>query len=337
MKKICLFILLYSVSFFGLHLTKPDPASILLNSFSKTQKQKAQRPFDDSTRTTWHFLPASMWERPGIPLKELNEQQKNNLFKLLQTYLSSTGYEKVLKIIDLESILLEQSGNAILRDPERYYTTFYGNPDSDTLWAWSFEGHHISLNFTISKGNISMTPRFLGANPAVVLKGKQKGLRTLANENDLGIQLINSMSEKQQQIAIFQERAFPDIVTRNTSKVDPLQPVGIKMDLLNHPQQSILVNLINEYLKTMPTELATKRMKAIADEELNNIYFGWAGATKLGQAHYYRVQGKTFLIEFDNTQNNANHIHTVWRDFNGDFGEDLIKKHYQNSNHHHHN
>lgn len=321
--------------FFGVQTQKPNATMAFLNSLNAGQKHKALLPFEDSTRTTWHFLPASMWERPGIPLKELTKEQKTLLYKLLSTFLSETGHNKILKIIDLENVLLELSGDTIMRDPERYYTVFYGNPEEENLWAWSFEGHHISLNFTITNDKTSMTPRFLGANPAIVKEGKQKGRRTLANEDDLGIKLINSMSEEQKQKAIFQKQAFQEIVTKNDTKVTPLKPVGIKMAELLGVQKSILLSLIDEYLKTMPTELATERMAGFEKEELDEIYFGWAGALRLGQPHYYRIQGKSFLIEFDNTQNNANHIHTVWRDFDGDFGEDLIKAHYQKSNHHH--
>jgi hypothetical protein len=335
MKKTCFLILISPLLFFGLQLQKPNATIDFLNTLNAVQKRKAQLPFEDSTRTTWHFLPASMWERPGIPLKELSTEQKTLLFKLLDAFLSETGHNKILKIIDLENVLLELSGNAVMRDPERYYTAFYGNPEEDSLWAWSFEGHHISLNFTIANGKTSMTPRFLGANPAIVKIGNQKGRRTLANEDDLGIKLINSMSEEQKQTAIFQKQPLQEIVTKNATKAKPLKPVGIKMAGLREEQKSILLSLIDEYLKTMPTELAIEKMAALKKEELNDITFGWAGAFRLGEPHYYRIQGKSFLIEFDNTQNDANHIHTVWRDFNGDFGEDLIKAHYQKSNHHH--
>ena len=336
MKKFCFLLLIASISFFSFQTSEPNLATSFLNSLSSEQKQKTLLPFKDVKRTKWHFFPASMWERPGIPLKELNSEQKNLLFKLLRSYLSETGHEKILKIIDLENVLLELTGNAIMRDSGRYYTIFYGNPDKDTLWAWSFEGHHISLNFTVSNNIISMTPRFLGASPAIVQEGKHKGLRTLSNEEDLGLSLINSMDTNQKHTTIFQDTTFGEIVTKTDTKVAPFKPVGIKLSALNNTQQSILLSLIDEYLKTMPIKLASERMAKLEQEEFNDIYFGWAGATKLGEPHYYRIQGKTFLIEFDNTQNNANHIHSVWRDFDGDFGEDLIKAHYQHSNHHHH-
>ncbi len=236
--------------------------------------------------------------------------------------------------MSLEDVLAELSGNRNYRDPEKYYLAFYGNPEKDSLWSWAFQGHHLSLNFTVLNGKMEVAPRFLGANPATVKSGKRKGERTLAAEEDLGLELINSMSEQQKGKATIQERAFYDIVTTNLPKVDPLKPAGIKMEELNQQQKSILLNLIREYLATMPDDLAARRMENLKKEEIGEITFGWAGATQSGEGHYYRIQGKTFLVEFDNTQNSANHIHSVWRDFNGDFGRDLIREHYQRSLHH---
>ena len=184
-----------------------------------------------------------------------------------------------------------------------------------SLWAWSFEGHHISLNFTVVNGEISMAPRFFGVSPATIPSGSRKGERTLALEEDLGLELIQEMTPDQQKKAIIREEVFPDIVTSNASKVDPLELVGIKMNELNKDLQNTLILLIDTYLSNMPEELSEKRMKALEKESFGEIRFSWAGATELGKGHYYRIQGKSFLIEFDNTQNNANHIHSVWRDF----------------------
>ncbi len=261
------------------------------------------------------------------------KQQKQILFQLLHTSLSETGYAKTLQIMSLENVLAEMSGETFSHDPEKYYVAFYGNPAKDSLWAWSFQGHHLSLNFTILYGKMEIAPRFMGANPATVKSGKRKGERTLAAEEDLGLELINSIHDKQK--AIFSEQSPYDIVTRNAPEVDPLEPVGIKLEELSAANQELLLKLIHEYLATMPDELAKKRAENLEKEEMDEIRFGWAGATHSGEPHYYRIQGKTFLIEFDNSQNNANHIHSVWRDFDGDFGRDFIREHYENSNHHH--
>lgn len=335
MKYILFLLSLFIISIPAYNIPDNDPAISFLNSLNEEQLEKAQKPFDELTRHTWHFLPAAMWPRPGIPIEELNQNQKENLFDLLQEFLSESGYEKTRSIMELENVLAEIENNADFRDPELYYTTFYGDPANDEKWAWSFEGHHISLNFTVVEGNVSMVPRFLGARPTLIPEGPRKGEKTaLHKEEDLGIELIQSMSDEQRHKAIFLETAFWEIVTNVATETGPLTFEGIMMNELNESQQKLLLDIINEYLSAMPEELADKRFENLKNEEFSEIEFAWAGATELGKPHYYRVQGKTFLIEFDNTQDDANHIHTVWRDFDGDFGKDMLREHYRNSDHH---
>jgi len=305
-----------------------DHANKFLNSLNQEQLSKTQFTFDNGSKYDWHYLPASMYPRDGIALNQLNGEQKKMLFELLHSSLSEIGYAKTQQIINLEDVLAEIEGDKVMRDPEKYYTAFYGNPAKDSLWSWSFQGHHISLNFTVLNGETSIAPRFFGANPAIVKEGSRKGERTLAKEDDLGLELINSCSQEQKQKAVFLHNAFNDIVTTNSADVGPLKTVGIKLNELNDSQQTILLHLIDEYLATMPDDLAAKRMEKLKKEETAEIRFGWAGATKTGEGHYYRIQVKTVLIEFDNTQNNANHIHSVLRHFDGDFGSDLIREDY---------
>lgn len=335
MKIILKLALLISASIFlSFNLFNEEPAVKFLNSLNQDQRSLAQLPFDDLSKSTWHFIPSSMWPRKGIELTELNNNQKRLVHILLQSSLSESGYKKTMKIMNLENVLLEITGDSIMRNPDKYSVAFYGNPEKDSLWSWSFEGHHLSLNFTILNGKTSIAPRFLGSSPATILSGPKKGERTLDKEEDLGFELINSLSADQKKIAIFQEKAFSGIVTVNSIEVGRLNPVGIKFEELNRDQQFIFFNLLDEYLSSTPTEQAERRMENIKNEEMGEIRFGWAGATVSGEGHYYRIQGKSFLIEFDNTQRNANHIHTVWRDFDGDFGRDLIRDHYEKSNHH---
>lgn len=330
MKKIIGFILI-GLTVFAFKSSSELPVKGFLDSLSEQQKEKAVLSFGDETREVWHFFPSELWKRPGLTLKELSPIQRELLFALLRTNLSETGFDKMNRIIDLENVLIEMKSNVHMRDDERYNITFYGNPLEDKKWAWSFEGHHISLNFTILDDEVSIAPRFFGASPAIIPSGKRKGERTLADEEDLGIELIQNMSVEQREKAMIQQEAFPDIVTSNASKVDPLAPVGVKFKELDKSLQKKLLLLIDTYLANMPKALAKKRMKQLKKEELDEIHFAWAGATELGKGHYYRVQGASFLIELDNTQNNANHLHSIWRDFDGDFGRDLIKEHYQKS------
>lgn len=310
-----------------------DPVSKLLASLDENQIAKAQYSFDSESRFRWHYLPATSFKRPGIALTDLDAKQKELVLELLKANLSKSGYDKTVSIMDLENVLAEIEGNTERRDPEKYHIAFYGDPH-DEEWAWSFQGHHVALHFTISGDDISFVPRFLGANPAMIKEGKRKGERTLRTEEDLGFELINDLSESQKVKAIISDHKFGDITTRNSPEAHPLDPFGIKTQELNENQSELLKAIIKEYLSIMPDDLATHRLDRLRKEDMNEIRFAWAGSFQLGAAHYYRIQGKTFLIEFDNSQNNANHIHSVWRDFNGDFGRDLIKEHYQNTEHH---
>ena len=310
-----------------------EPATAFLNSLNSAQKEKALVAFDDENRTRWHYFPSSMYNREGISIKELNEKQRELLHNLLHRYLSVSGYNKTNDVFEVEAILRDLT-HSNSRDPDLYYISIYKNKDDETLWGWSLEGHHLSLNFTADGKMTSYTPLFFGANPAIVKSGPQKGRRSLKNEEDLALKLINHLDREQREKAIFKNSALYDIESRNDSEITPLKTVGITASELNEEQQAILIDLIMEYISTMPEDLAQKRMVSIKSEDFKNIHFAWAGTTELREPHYYRIQGKTFLIEFDNTQDHANHIHSVWRDFNGDFGRDLIKEHYKKAHHH---
>lgn len=318
----------------AMQLLKPEPIKDLLNSFNPEQKEKAIFALDDPKKEDWHFFPSTMFEREGVPIKEMNPRQREFLHSVLKSFLSKSGYEKTLEIMELENVLKSFGEDSVMRDSEKYFISFYGNPMTDDLWSMSFEGHHISLNFTISGEEIVASPRFFGANPALIPKGPRKGDRTLEEEEDLGFDLINSMDLQQQEKAIFQEESFKDIVSLNLPEISPMKPVGIRYSELNPDQQKQLVRIIDQYLFNMPSKIAKARREKVLSEDLSDLYFGWVGAKSLGAAHYYRIQAKTFLIEFDNSQNNANHIHTVWRDFEGDFGRDLIREHYAQSHMH---
>ena len=334
MKKITLLALTIALSIGFISLNRNDPTISFLESLNDEQLSRLLRPFDDMSRKDWHYLPDKMWPRTGLKLGELNDNQKRAFSQMLQSFLSKPGYQKTQKIIELENILVELGGDPDFRDAGAYAIAIYGNPRTDSLWAWSFEGHHLSLNFTVSNGKLSVAPRFFGANPATIPEGNRKGDRTLHREEDLAFELINALSVQQKEEAIFQDVPFLDIVTTNATEVGPLRSVGIEANKLNAEQKYLLKQLIKEYLSSIPENIALERESKINDEEFNEIRFSWAGAVTIGQGHYYRIQGKSFLIEFDNTQNEANHIHTVWRDFDGDFGKDLIREHYLNSIHH---
>ncbi|UCD78709.1 MAG: DUF3500 domain-containing protein [Desulfobacterales bacterium] len=298
-----------------------------LNSLSSKQRQAACFAFENDERYDWHYVPR---KRSGLTLKDMTADQQALARAFLKTGLSQSGYWKSVTIMRLETVLHEIETFNMGRDPEKYFFSFFGIPSENGTWGWRVEGHHLSLNFTIVKGRLLATaPRFLGANPANITAGELSGLRTLAGEEDLARKLLNSLNPEQKKKAVFREQAYSDIVTGNEEMVSPLKQVGIAAASLDGGQMDFLIRLIDEYVSALTPEIARQRTEAVRNSDLHHIHFGWAGALEPGYPHYYRIQGTSFLIEYDNVQNSANHIHTVWRDFNGDFGRDLLKEHYR--------
>lgn len=337
MKKLILIISFLTILVCLISLKSTNETTKFLDTLDEEKLNQVLMPFDDLSRKNWHYLPAASWPRKGLKIGELNDTQKAAFSSMLKSFLSKSGYQKTQDIIALENVLAELGGDPAYRDIGAYFFSIYGNPKVDNLWAWSFEGHHLSLNFTIANGTISTTPRFFGANPGTIPKGKRKGERILDKEEDLAFKLLNTLTDTQKSEVIFENVAFPDVLTRNETEVKPLEPFGIEASKLDSGQKELLRDILRLYLNSIPKDLAIAREQKINEEEFEYIRFAWAGAQVKGIGHYYRIQGKSFLIEFDNTQTGANHIHTVWRDFDGDFGKDLIAEHYLNSKHHNKN
>ena len=304
-----------------------------LESLTPDQRAKAAFEFADAERLNWHFIPR---ERRGLPLKEMNETQRSLARALLEAGIGQRGYLKARTIMDLETVLREAGGDPNVRDPELYFFSIFGTPGADAPWAWRTEGHHLSLNFTVVNGTLVATsPAFFGANPAHVQSGSRAGTRALGAEEDLARELIRSLNPEQRAIAMLEGEAPRDIVTGNAAQVNLLEPAGLPVSRLNEAQRATFVRLLDEYLARMADDLAAIRRGRLETTDFGRVTFAWAGSVQPGEPHYYRVQGPTFLIEFDNTQNNANHVHSVWRDFEGDFGRDLLREHYRDAPHSH--
>jgi Protein of unknown function (DUF3500) len=307
-------------------------AAGFLSALTQAQHAEATFAFTDNQRQRWHFIPPEMYPRGGITLKALDESQRELARALLMTGLSQRGFMTYSDIVTLERILNALGQEQFARDPEEHYLAVFGNPEAGGTWSFRFEGHHISLHFTVVAGNITVsTPTFFGANPAVVQEGEHQGLRALGSQEDAGRALMSALSAPQQQQALISEAAPRDIVTSNTHPIDPLSPTGISAEVFNDAQLQLLLELISSYSSQMADEIAQLRWQKIAADGTESITFAWAGSLKAGMPHYYRVQSPSFLIEYDNTQNNANHIHAVWRDFADDFGRDLLREHYDDS------
>jgi len=295
------------------------------------QQAKAMFPFEGDERFNWHFIPRT---RKGITWNDLTPAQQALGHAFLASGLSSRGYQKAVTIMSLDQILKEmEKGRGPMRDPNNYAFSVFGTPGEKSTWGWRVEGHHLSLNFTIANGQAVAGPVFFGSNPAEVREGPRKGLRVLAEEDDLGHELIRSLTDDQRKKAIYDTKAPNEIITSNSRKANPGEPKGIPVSELTAPQKQLVMALLQDYAHRLRPELAEQDLSRIEKAGLEKVSFAWAGALEDGAAHYYRLHGPTFLVEFDNTQNNANHIHSVWRDSTNDFGEDLLKQHYDNSQH----
>lgn len=309
-----------------------DTANAFLTSLPAESKAKAKFNFTDEERQNWHFIPR---ERKGLPIKEMSQDQRLLAHALLNTGLSYRGYIKAVTIMSLEEVLYTIDGAAdeskrdaarLKRDPERYFFSIFGEPNMTGTWGWRVEGHHLSLNFTIKDGQLlRATPSFFGSNPGEVRVGIRSGLRILGQEEDLGRKLVRSLNETQLKKALVNETAPKEMLTEAKRSVTPLTPDGISDEEFTPDQKEMLHQIIREFLFRIRPDIAEESWKEILSS--GPVHFAWAGGREPGQPHYYSVQGKTFLLEYDNTQNDANHVHTVWRDFDGDFGTDLLGEH----------
>jgi hypothetical protein len=306
-----------------------DAARAFLASLTPQERAQATFQFQSEERFNWHYIPK---ERKGLPLREMTSEQKQLAHALLAAGLSQQGYIKAVSIMSLDEVLKILEGDKTLRrDPEGYFFTVFGEPSATGTWGYRVEGHHFSQNFTIVNGKAQGAPSFFGTNPAEIREGPRKGLRILAREDDLGRQLVKSLAADQKKIAILSKDAPKEILTEASRKAALNgQPSGLEASKMTAAQRTILQGLLDEYCQNMTDQIDQTREDQIKNAG-GNLYFAWAGGEEPGQGHYYRIQSPSFLVEMDDTQDNANHIHSVWRDFEGDFGLDLLKEHYQSS------
>src|SRR5581483_6409435 len=315
-------------------------AQAFLDSLTPEQRQKAAFPFDSPERLRWNYIPTEAFPRKGLMIKEMTAVQRARAHDLLKAGLSQRGYLTAASIMDLETVLgdLERRGRdggrgqaeGMVRDPERYFFSIFGAPSKKGTWGWRAEGHHVSLQFTIVNGTmVATSPTMFGSNPAEVPEGPKKGLRILGDQEDTARALLMALDPAQRARAVIQNVALDEIVTTNKVEITPLAPVGLTADAMTPAQRDLLLKVIETYTSKTADDIAAERMAKIRRAGVEKIGFAWAGEAERGKKHYYRIQGPTFLIEHDNSQNNGNHIHSVWRDFNGDFGRDLLREHYK--------
>jgi hypothetical protein len=323
-----------------------DAATRLLNSLTAEQRQQASFAFASDERTHWHFIPTEMFPRKGLLFRSMTGPQRALAHDLLKAGLSQRGYLTATSIMDLETVLkaLEAAERAaapqppraapLERDPEKYFISIFGTPSAKDTWGWRLEGHHVSLHFNVVNGTlVASSPSFFGSNPAEVRDGPKKGLRILGAEEDAARALLQSLDPAQRAKAIIDATAPGDMVTMAKVDISPLSPSGLVAGAMSAAQRDLLMKLVDVYVGKMAADVAEDRLARVRKAGVEKIAFAWAGETGRGRKHYYRVQGPTFLVEYDNTQNDGNHIHSVWRDFDGDFGRDLLREHLKATPH----
>ncbi len=309
-----------------------EAAKAFLPTLSPELRGQASFDFESDERRKWHYIPKV---RGGVKRGQMDGAQLEAADALMASGLSRVGFEKARAIIAHESILGRvealEGGSRFDRDPGLYYQAVFGDPSSGAPWGWRAEGHHLSLNYAVVDGEmVASTPSFFGANPAEVKSGPETGLRILKDEEDAARELLLSLDAEQRESAAIYPVTPSDIITRASARVEIGEAAGLPGESMTSDQRETLVRLIRLYVDKQSAELAANAMARIESAGgIGAVHFAWAGSQHRGQPHYYRLHGPTFFVEYDNIQNMANHVHSVWRDPEHDFGFDLLKAHYK--------
>lgn len=326
-------------------------ATTFIQTLNPIQKKGALLSFTDTARIKWNNLPVGLRARAGISIGSMSEEQRKLLHRILSASLSSQGYLKATSIMHLDNLLnmfvdtayyrkeINDTLRKFLTDLQwthrNYYLAFFGLP-SDVNWGFKIEGHHLSVNYTFTGDKISVTPWFIGTDPAEMQITQYAGWRVLGQEEDMGIRLVNMLTTEQKKKATMSSEVPGDIITGAETGIRLIDYWGIKGADLYKKQKAVLQYIIREYVFNMEYEKAAEEYEKILKAGVDNIYFGWIGPYDEYKAHYFVLNGPTFLIEFDNAggpRRNGNHIHTIWREKGNEFGEDILKKHYQEEKH----
>lgn len=294
---------------------------------------QAQYLFRDAERGNFHFFPIA---RRGVPLKQLKNGQRHLGLALMSATLSHVGNQKALTIMSLGDYLraTDKTPN-VYRDSDQYYFTIFGDPAPEGTWGFRVEGFHLSLNVTVVKGRwISVTPSFFGAIPATVPDGSRKGLQVLKQETELGRALAKSFTDEQRKtgfgkIPDFKTETVGGFITGNQRKIERGNPRGVAVAAMTVRQREVLMKLVRAHVGRIRKELADQDLARIDRAGTEKIHFLWAGGLEPGEPHHYLIQGPTFLIEYDNTQDQANHVHCVYRDFDNDFGDAMLEHYHR--------
>jgi len=317
-----------------------EAATKFLDSLNTIQRKAATFPFAGDERYTWNYRPTQggdsrVLDRNGLRIMNMTKEQQNLALSLIDAGMSKRSAEQARWIMQLEDILREHEREegrmfAGVRDSELYWFSVFGDPQGSAPWAWKVGGHHVAFHFTIVDGEmVAATPCFEGANPAQVRFGEHAGKRALPEEEDLPRALVQSLTGENRAKAVFSEDAPQDILSDAYRSLDRfLLPRGVAYSALSGEQREKLVGVVKHYVGRVSDEIAAQEWNKIEQAGLDSITFAWGGKVEKGAGHYYAIQGPTFMVEYDNTQGNSNHIHSVWRTFAGDWGEDILAQHY---------
>ncbi len=306
-----------------------EACTSFLEGLSQEQRAKATYQYQDGERIFWYYPPLN---RHGLALRDMDEGQRRLAHALMASGLSEKSYGQAVQIIEHEEVLgpLEKEAGRVtfVRDPDLYYFTVFGDPGGQDPWGWRAEGHHVSLHFSIWGDKvISVTPFFFGSNPAEVRTGPKKGLRILGPREDIAFELMNSLDSGQSSRAIIYDTAPYDILTFNSARASLPMEEGLSVSRMSGTQKEVMAALVTEYVSQVRSDVSKQRLDAIQEEGLDRLHLAWAGPIEKGKAHYYRIHGGNFVVEFDNRQDDANHIHSVWRDVENDFAVDVMREH----------
>ncbi len=307
-----------------------DAASAFLASLNDEQRMQCLFPFKGDERYVWNYVPV---DRNGLLLKDMTEKQRAKALEMMKTAYSVRSGSEALSIMELETLLAEYVTSTWVYSPLRYWFSVFGDPGGNSPWGFRVGGHHIGLIATITSGkSVTVNPLFLGANPAQIKHGKRAGERTLSAEEDMARTFLTSLNTDQRRLAIVDDSAPNDILTKNYRVADRnAGSVGILFPALSDFQRTSLLDLVQLYVSRSADELAANYWKRLESNGWDSLSFAWAGPQERGKGHYYAVHNDLFIIEYDNTQDGANHIHSVLRDFDDDWGEDLLAAHYADS------
>jgi Protein of unknown function (DUF3500) len=323
----------------------------LYQSFNRMQNMAGRLNFNDSARLKWNNLPVGLRQRVGTGIGNMTDEQRKLTHRILSASLSSQGYLKAGSIMHLDELLSRYYDSlsykkqindtvygfirSLLWSPKNFYFAFFGQP-SDSIWGYKLEGHHLSVNFTFVGDRISVTPFFVGTDPAEYPASEYAGWRVLGQEEDLGLQLIQLLNPAQQKKATMSTAVPQDIITAAESGKRLVDNWGILGAEMTGSQKNTMQHIIREFVFNMEYDKAVMEYDKIVKAGIDKIYFGWIGAYDESRPHYYVLNGPSFIIEFDNNggpANGANHIHAIWREKGNEYGEDVLKNHYITEKH----